>query len=145
MAEMDHEHSDSGAQQFAALIKTAREKAGLTQSEFAERANLSRPTIARWESGKAERPDPHQVRAACEAFDISPTRAAVALGYLPPEEDADENGAPTDDAAITKVMRSNLSDDSKRKLVRLLIEERERFLREREARAAELLQLLEGQ
>jgi predicted nucleotidyltransferase/DNA-binding XRE family transcriptional regulator len=37
----------------AALISTARESSGLTQTEFANRAGTSQPAVARYESGAA--------------------------------------------------------------------------------------------
>ena len=38
----------------ATLIKDARTRAGLTQSELAERVGTKQPAIARWESGRAD-------------------------------------------------------------------------------------------
>lgn len=47
-----------------------------------------------------------------------------------------------DDPALVKVMRSDLSDDKKRKLVRLLIAEREDAEKQRVARAEDLIRLV---
>ena len=48
----------------------------------------------------------------------------------------------TDDPALAKVMRSDLSDDKKRKLVRLLIAEREAAEKRRVAQAEDLIRLV---
>lgn len=71
---------------FAALIREGRRRLGLTQDALVERSGVSRSTILRWESGDASRPDSEQVRAVCQALGIDPRRAAVALGYLEPED-----------------------------------------------------------
>jgi transcriptional regulator with XRE-family HTH domain len=84
---------DSRGARFAELIRTAREGRGLSQDEVAERAGVSRSTIIRWENGRAERPDPGQVRAVCQALGIDPRDAATALGYLPEPDISDDRGA----------------------------------------------------
>lgn len=71
---------------FAALIREGRHNVGLTQDALVERSGVSRSTILRWESGDASRPEPEQVRAVCRALGLDPRRAAVALGYLEPED-----------------------------------------------------------
>jgi transcriptional regulator with XRE-family HTH domain len=71
---------------FAALIKDARRSRGLTQEQVFETGVVSKATIIRWESGKAERPDPDQVRALCRFLGVDPAEAAIALGYLTREE-----------------------------------------------------------
>lgn len=78
---------------FASLIREARRQRGWTQDKLVEVSGVSRSTILRWEAGDASRPDPDQVRAACRALGVDPRRAAVALGYLSPEE-ADPPGEP---------------------------------------------------
>lgn len=71
---------------FAALLREARRERGWTQDTLVEASGVSRSTILRWEGGDASRPDPDQVRAVCLALGIDPLRAAVALGYLTPED-----------------------------------------------------------
>lgn len=71
---------------FSALIREGRRNLGITQDVLVERSGVSRSTILRWESGDASRPEPEQVRAVCRALGIDPRRAAVALGYLEPED-----------------------------------------------------------
>jgi transcriptional regulator with XRE-family HTH domain len=72
----------SRGQAFAALIANARRDRGWTQDDLIFRAGVSRSTLARWEAGAAERPDPDAVRSVCVALDIDPKRALIALGYL---------------------------------------------------------------
>jgi transcriptional regulator with XRE-family HTH domain len=78
---------------FAELIRDARRARHWTQERLIEESGVSRSTVVRWESGRAERPDPDQVRALCRALGIDPRRAAVALGYLD-EEDIRPPGQP---------------------------------------------------
>jgi transcriptional regulator with XRE-family HTH domain len=77
---------------FANLIREARRAKNWTQDKLVDESGVSRSTILRWESGDASRPDPDQVRAVCLALGIDPRRAAVALGYLTPEEIAPPGG-----------------------------------------------------
>lgn len=37
---------------FALVIRQARERAGLTQAQLAQRAGVSQPCVAQWESGR---------------------------------------------------------------------------------------------
>lgn len=67
---------------FAALIVAARRDRGWTQDDLIFRAGVSRSTLARWEAGAAERPDPDTVRSVCAALDVDLKRALLALGYL---------------------------------------------------------------
>lgn len=67
---------------FARLIRTARDARGWTQEALEAATGVSRSTIARWEAGHSTTPDPDNVRAVCKALGIDPRRAAVALGYL---------------------------------------------------------------
>lgn len=76
----------SRGQEFAELIRTARTRAGLTQGELAEQTGLDRSTIIRWESGSVTRPEPDQVRAVSRRLGLPPHSAAIALGFLAPED-----------------------------------------------------------
>jgi transcriptional regulator with XRE-family HTH domain len=58
----------------------------MSQDALAEQSGLNRSTVIRWESGDASRPEPDQVRAVCKILGIDPRQAAVALGYLTPED-----------------------------------------------------------
>lgn len=45
-------------------IAAARERAGLTQEEFAEKVGVSWPTVWRWENGRHGQRRPHRARIA---------------------------------------------------------------------------------
>lgn len=90
-------------EQFAALIREARSTAGISQDALADRAGVNRSTVIRWEGGDASRPDPDQVRRVCRVLGIDPRRAAVALGYLAPEE-VDPVGAARMDPHLEEVL-----------------------------------------
>ena len=51
-------------------IRQARDRAGLTQEQLAERIGVSRTAIARYESGEIE-PKLHNLAAIAEALDVS--------------------------------------------------------------------------
>lgn len=124
-----HDASERGAA-FAKLIRDARRRAGLTQREVIEGSGISKTTYIRWEGGYAERPDPDQVRQMCQFLRIDPRQAAVALGYLKPEDitPGSESGRKLD-PAILEVIEAledpQLSDAEKREWIRYL-----RFLRQ---------------
>jgi transcriptional regulator with XRE-family HTH domain len=71
---------------FAKLIRDARKAREMTQEQVIEGSGVSKTTLIRWESGRAERPDPEQVRMLCRFLGIDPRQAAVALGYLTAED-----------------------------------------------------------
>jgi len=83
----DSDEQDVGpGERFAALIRRARNEAGVSQEELAEETGISRSQLIRWESGKVERPDPEAVRAVCSVLWIDPREAVVALGFLTRQE-----------------------------------------------------------
>lgn len=73
-------------ERFGRLIRSARINADLSQDELAQRTGFSRSQLIRWESGRAERPDPPTVRAVCRFLGIDPREGVIALGYLTREE-----------------------------------------------------------
>lgn len=77
---------DERGKAFAQLITDARHRKGWRQEDVVAASGISRRNLSRWETGLAERPDPDQVRAVCLALGIDPRLAAVALGYLSPDE-----------------------------------------------------------
>lgn len=81
---------------FGALIRTARSRRGITQEALEAETGVSRSTIARWERGDANTPDPDHVRAICAALEVDPREAAVALGYLTPADVTPTPGQPLD-------------------------------------------------
>lgn len=80
-----HEHPRRAAGRgavFAKLITDARRAAGLTQEATIARCGVAKTTLIRWETGKAERPNPDQVRTLCLALNVPPLAAAIALGFV---------------------------------------------------------------
>lgn len=101
---MEHGAPDRG-RKFADLIRDARAVRGWTQDQLVAESGVPKSTLVRWEGGRAERPDPDQVRALSRALGIDPRRAAVALGYLTQEElDRSDSGALLDPQML-KVIR----------------------------------------
>ena len=76
----------SRGEEFGRLIRDGRLTLGISQEELARRAGIDRGTIIRWEAGGATRPDPDQVRGVCKELGVDPQRAAIALGYLSPDD-----------------------------------------------------------
>jgi predicted ATPase/transcriptional regulator with XRE-family HTH domain len=77
----------------AELLRTLRERAGLTQEELAERAGLTPHAVSALERGARTRPYPHTVRALGEALGLSQAeqaelRAAVPRRQTPAAPDA---------------------------------------------------------
>ncbi len=70
--------------QTGALIRSARERAGLTQAELARRAGTSQPTIARYESGRSEprASTLERILAACGQR-LEPASAPVVTTQVP--------------------------------------------------------------
>jgi tetratricopeptide (TPR) repeat protein/transcriptional regulator with XRE-family HTH domain len=59
---------------FAALLRTCRRAANLTQEQLAERAGLSVHTISTLERGVHDAPHPHTVESLAEALQLDPAR-----------------------------------------------------------------------
>ncbi len=79
------------AREFAKLIRDGRLAKGWTQDQLIAESDITKSTLVRWENGRAERPEPDVVRSVCIALGIDPRRAALALGYLQPEDLTDPN------------------------------------------------------
>lgn len=71
---------------FARVIRQAREERGMTQDDLAERAEVSRPTLQRWENAKTETPEPEKARRVFRALGLDPRLIPVLLGYVTAEE-----------------------------------------------------------
>ena len=54
-------------------VRAARERAFLSKSELADRADLNRNTIGRIEEGNATEVYPRTIRKIAEALDVDPT------------------------------------------------------------------------
>lgn len=76
----------TAAEAFAALIRDARRRRGMTQEDLHAASGVSRATLSRWERSLAESPDAEHVRAVCAILGIDPRQAALTLGYLGPED-----------------------------------------------------------
>lgn len=72
--------------QFAQLIRQTRENLGWSQPDLAARADVSRPTIQRYEQGKIGSPDPETARRIFLALRLDPRRIPVILGFVTEEE-----------------------------------------------------------
>jgi transcriptional regulator with XRE-family HTH domain len=114
---------------FAALIRDGRRRKGWSQDDLEAESGVSRSTLSRWERGISDRPEPPHVRAVCLALGIDPRRAAVALGYLTPEEVRPPAGRPLDPeiAEVLDLLQDpSVPVDEKREWIKYL-----RYLRQR--------------
>ncbi len=68
---------------FAELLRTSRERAGLTQEELAERSGLTPHAISALERGARTRPYPHTVRALGDGLGLSPDEQALLRAAVP--------------------------------------------------------------
>ena len=73
-----------GFEQFSRLLTTARQRAGLTKAELAERLGIiSRQSITNWEGVRPPKRGitPEEVNALSKALDVSVLDLVTALGY----------------------------------------------------------------
>ncbi len=70
-------------EQFAALLRRMRERAGLSQQELAERASLTTHAVSALERGTRTRPYPHTVRSLAEALEASETEREALIAAVP--------------------------------------------------------------
>ena len=78
-------------------IKAIRERHGLTQQDMAERVNVTRQAVSRWENGETE-PDKETLKAISREFSVS---INTLLGQ-PRKLICQCCGMPLDDAAMSK-------------------------------------------
>lgn len=71
---------------FPEKLVDLRKKAGMTQSDLAEKLNVSRQAISRWEQGTAM-PEVDTLVAICDLFDVS-------LDYLVRDKNCQEKAEP---------------------------------------------------
>lgn len=86
------------------MLRTLRERAGLTQEELAERAGLTSHAISALERGVRTRPYPHTIRSLADALDLDDSARAALFAAVPPR--AVSRTSPSDAAAPTRTDRS---------------------------------------
>jgi len=74
---------DGAAEQFGDKLRTMRERAGLTQQELAERANLTPHAVSSLERGTRTRPYPHTVRSLADALQVSEEERQALISSVP--------------------------------------------------------------
>ena len=52
------------------ILKTLREKNNLTQEEMANRVNITRQAVSRWETGETQ-PNPEMLKVLSREFNVS--------------------------------------------------------------------------
>ncbi|MFI1194013.1 multiprotein-bridging factor 1 family protein [Micromonospora sp. NPDC020750] len=77
---------EPGVARLAQLIRDARETLGWTQEDLAREADVSRPTVQRYENGKSRIPEPDQIRRIFLALRLDPRELPVLLGLVTREE-----------------------------------------------------------
>jgi transcriptional regulator with XRE-family HTH domain len=85
----ENQHADqeeSRLLRFARVVREAREQRGWNQERLADVADVSRPTIQRWETAKTGTPDPENARRVFKALGLDPRLIPVVLGYVTAEE-----------------------------------------------------------
>ena len=82
-----HMPTPERGQAFARLIVEGRKRRGWRQEDLEKASGVSRRTITRWENGDAQKTEADKVRAVVRVLGINPLEAAIALGYVNPEED----------------------------------------------------------
>ncbi|MET9022707.1 helix-turn-helix domain-containing protein [Actinopolymorpha sp. NPDC004070] len=70
-------------QTFGGLLRTLRERAGLTQQELAERAGLTPHAVSSLERGARTRPYPHTVRSLADALGASESDRGALVAAVP--------------------------------------------------------------
>lgn len=77
------------ALEFGRLIRGTRERLGWSQDELAEKANVGRASVQRYERGdlgKTGFPDPDVTRKIFKSLDLDPREVAVVFGFVSREE-----------------------------------------------------------
>lgn len=87
---------DPTAVSFARLLRSSRERVGLTQEELAERAGLTPHAISALERGARTRPYPHTVRALGEALGLGVEEQAELRAAVPTRRSAGPADQPAD-------------------------------------------------
>ena len=74
------------AQALARLLRSHREKAGISASELARRAGVDKGTVTRIELGQIPSPKADNLRAIAEAIGLSASDVFTAAGWVPAHE-----------------------------------------------------------
>jgi transcriptional regulator with XRE-family HTH domain len=77
------DHHKNVPSTLAGLLKARREAAGLTPKEMAERLHVSRPYLARLETGEYTRPSPTVLGRIAQNLHVSPDDLYALTGYIP--------------------------------------------------------------
>ncbi|SFH08726.1 Predicted ATPase [Actinopolymorpha cephalotaxi] len=77
-------------QTFGGLLRTLRERAGLTQQELAERAGLTPHAVSSLERGTRTRPYPHTVRSLADALGATESDRVALIAAVPRRKPAAE-------------------------------------------------------
>lgn len=77
--------------EFSNRLYELRKQKGLSQEELANRLNVTRQTISKWELGDST-PDMEKLMALSDLFGVSLDELVMGKEKLPPEECADKNG-----------------------------------------------------
>lgn len=73
-------------QRFARIVRQAREERDWTQEELAVAADVSRPTVQRYENGRTATPEAEAARRIFRALGLDARLIPVVLGYVTAEE-----------------------------------------------------------
>lgn len=75
--------TDQGRINFGAALHDARVAAGMSQTDLANRAGVTQPSVSGWESAKFMPEHPAQVFALERALGVPPGGLSAHLGYVP--------------------------------------------------------------
>lgn len=118
---------NSARDTWAAYVKSAREAAGLSQTELARRMGINRNTIGRWESGKFRPENADLVYNFANSLGILVDDALAAAGFRPnadpPSEPAYEE-PPMDPqvAELNRKLQDPETSDVERQALRALLD-----------------------
>lgn len=144
------EPEDPQARLGAHVIARRVELGYKTRAAFADATNFGLRTLGDIETGRRPSYDRSTIAALEKALQwTTGTVTRILDGANPATTETaaldDAARTPPVDSALAKVMRSDLSEEKKRELIRMLRDERDAFYRQRAARADELIHLLGGE
>ena len=94
-----------------AFVRAERIRAGVSQEELAERAEIEQATLSRWEHGQIRRvPDGAVLRRVASALGVEELALLRTVGYLPEGVVSELGDAPDVQFAYTLLMR-RIDDD----------------------------------